>query len=294
MDRCRRPTRRLDEVAVIRRCPRGDRGTWRRWVVVCALERAAPASTAPGRCCSSERSPRPSCSSRRASCHSTHSVRARTRSAISGRSGHSSSATFAACALHAVRTVTAPGRSELSVRWVEPGRWATRAIVVVAAAFAFLVVPTRTQSEGEFTRRDVWPVMAAVRSQLSAAEQAGTVLVETQHVPFPDYFSWPIMTELDRQGIEFVVDTSDAARQVGLRRRDTGSADVRLYLVFGDWATATFDGTPPDRLRRRWSRWVGGRSLRRGAGHLEHSRRLQTAADVRSPIPARPRTTVST
>lgn len=152
-------------------------------------------------------------------------------------------ATFAATAVHVLKSLTLLERWGAVALRFAPGRWATPAIVAFAATFAVLTVPTRTWSEGEFTRRDVWPVSAALRSQLGAVEQGRIVLVESDQVPFPDYFSWAIMSELDRQGIEFVVDTTDAARQVGPRRYDTGSADMRLYVAVDEWSRATFAGT---------------------------------------------------
>ena len=153
------------------------------------------------------------------------------------------SATFAAPVLQTVKSLTLPGHWGRGAGGLATGRVATPVIVAFAAVFACLTVPTHSWSEGDFTRRDVWPVTAALRSQLAAVEHVGTVLVETEHVPFPDYFSWAIMAELDRQGVEFVVDTTDAALQVGQRRYDNGTAEARLYVALGDWATATFDGT---------------------------------------------------
>lgn len=152
-------------------------------------------------------------------------------------------ATFAGSAVFAVRALNPPARWGPAARWIAPGRWVSPAVVLFAGVLAILTVPTRTRSEGEFTRRDVWPVAAEIRSQVAAVEQAGTVLVETERLPFTDYFTWVIMAELDRQGIDFVADTKPAVLQVGEQRNDDGTADVRLYVVFGEWAAATFDGT---------------------------------------------------
>jgi hypothetical protein len=99
-------------------------------------------------------------------------------------------------------------------------------------------------------------VVAELRSQVSRLEAPGTVLVEPGP-PFFDYYTWAIMAELDRRGIDFVVGDETTVSQVGPRRRDDGSASARLFVIVGPDADVTPSGARqvayvdggPDRLR---------------------------------------------
>jgi len=92
--------------------------------------------------------------------------------------------------------------------------------------FAALTMPSRPQPAIGGTNRDVWPVVAELRRQLSELPPTGPVVVETAGVPFPD----AVRAELSRRGVSFQIGAEVQVRQLGEARRVDGSGAGRLLV----------------------------------------------------------------
>jgi hypothetical protein len=108
--------------------------------------------------------------------------------------------------------------------------------VATAALAAALTIPVRAQVDGVSTNRDLWPSVEELRAQLAGYRTNGTVLVETDGLPFPDYYSHAVLAELSRRGVPFQVTTDTMVAQLGDRRRADGSTSEVLVVRQGPHA----------------------------------------------------------
>jgi hypothetical protein len=121
-------------------------------------------------------------------------------------------------------TLTRTGRATLA---------GALALVTVLAALA---VPYRNGAVGPRSFDYAMPVMRELAPQLDALRSEGTVLFDYHGMRFGEPYSTPVLLELARRGVEFVVDTPGLARQVGESRRPDGPVDARIYLIEGSGA----------------------------------------------------------
>jgi hypothetical protein len=80
-------------------------------------------------------------------------------------------------------------------------------------------------------------VMASIDRQLDAVELDGPVLfaaADLRQMSLYEPYSTPMMLEMERRGIGFVVDDPSQARQVGDSRLHPEEAKVRMVLLQGD------------------------------------------------------------
>jgi hypothetical protein len=137
-------------------------------------------------------------------------------------------------------------------------RWATAGFAVATVVLAVLNLPAHQQPTGPSADADTMPSLRALAAQLDSLEDAGTLYFDVTLLPFAEPHSGPLMLELQRRGIPFVLTDPVFIRQVGDGRRDRGTADARIYLVRGDGTqvvppgqrrVALVEGLDPDEHR---------------------------------------------
>lgn len=133
------------------------------------------------------------------------------------------------------------------VRRVSGAGGVRRAVVVltaVTAAVAVANLPTDNQRTGP--SRDDWaiPVVRELNRQMGVLEDEGTLLLDPEGTQFAEPFTGPVMAELQRRGIPFVVEDEVLVRQLGPSRRLAGDAQ-RLQVLQGPAALV-----PPAGSRR--------------------------------------------
>lgn len=87
---------------------------------------------------------------------------------------------------------------------------------------------------------DSWaiPIVRDLVSQLDPLEQADLILVDLSVIRFAEPFSTPVMLELERRGIDFVVDDDIAVGQLGVGRAQRRDDPVDLVVRIVDGAGA--------------------------------------------------------
>lgn len=123
--------------------------------------------------------------------------------------------------------------------WCGPRRWVTPALVSIAVVAGVANLATHRQPAGPSSDADAMPVMLAMASQLEDVEVEGPVLftaADLSRLPSYGPYSTPMMLEMDRRGVGFVVDDPSQARQVGESRLHPERATERLVLLQGDQA----------------------------------------------------------
>ena len=119
---------------------------------------------------------------------------------------------------------------------VRSSRTATR---VTAAATAAVVVLAAwnlpTHNVGAGPADDDWaiPVVRRINEQMVALEGEGPLVIDMRGIRFAEPYSGPVMAELQRRGIPFVVDDEGMVRQLGPSRR-AAPGDRRLLIREGD------------------------------------------------------------
>ena len=121
-----------------------------------------------------------------------------------------------------------------------PIAWA----VSVAAALVLSVatLPTYVANSGPVSQQQYVPAVQEMRRRLDPLEDAGTVLVDNTGLFFAEPYSWPLMAELARRGIEFEVETEGLSRHVGKARLADGDAELRVFMRVGADAAVTPPG----------------------------------------------------
>lgn len=111
-------------------------------------------------------------------------------------------------------------------------------LLVLAGAVLVLALPAHNPHTGPSA--DAWaiPIVRELVGQLDELEGSGLVLVDLSVIRFAEPYSTPVMLELQRRGVEFVVDEDIAIGQLGPSRgRDAGDAVAReLRIVDGEAA----------------------------------------------------------
>jgi hypothetical protein len=114
-----------------------------------------------------------------------------------------------------------------------PAVWAVT--VVTALVITVATLPTYVAESGPVTQHRYGSLVQSVRSSLDPIEDAGgQVLFDNASLVFAEPYSWPLLAELARRGIEFEVPTESISRHVGRRRLADGDAEWRVWFEFGD------------------------------------------------------------
>lgn len=137
------------------------------------------------------------------------------------------------------------------------------AMGVVLVVLVVLGIPARNAATGPSA--DAWaiPIVRELVSQLGPLDDAGLVLVDLSVIRFAEPYSTPVMLELERRGVPFVVDDPIAVGQLGVGRalRPGDTVDLVLRVVDGHGAESPEAG---------WERlaYVPGRTDRETAAVL--------------------------
>jgi hypothetical protein len=102
-------------------------------------------------------------------------------------------------------------------------------VVLAADAARVREVPTSGMSD-----RQAWSAVADLRRQVAALRTDAVVLVQTNGLAWPDYYSQPVLAELSEQGVPFQVTTEPMVTQLGRQRRPTTSATLCLVIRQGE------------------------------------------------------------
>ena len=121
--------------------------------------------------------------------------------------------------------------------------WWAAGAMLAGLVVAVLTVPTSTPTTGPVALRSAWPAVRALRSQMGALEDVGTILFDPTGLYYLEPYTWPLMAELERRGIPFVVD-GPAQRQLGgsHHRRgadNAGTVFVRVGAEAEQWPAGT-------------------------------------------------------
>ncbi len=141
------------------------------------------------------------------------------------------------------------GISRVAIAWAarRGGRIDTRVVTAVLAGLMLVVavanLPKTPSKSG--SAYDAWaiPVMQDIDPQMGSLSGKGPLLYDFRNMVFAEPYSTPIMAELQRRGIEFVVDEPGLARQLGPHRRFNGdNAKQRIFYRVGDAALEPIAG----------------------------------------------------
>lgn len=113
----------------------------------------------------------------------------------------------------------------------------TALTIVVAAS----TVPTYNVRSGPVADITASATMAEAGRQMAVLEDEGPLLIDIEGTQFAEPYTGPVMAELQRRGIPFVVDDEGMVRQLGETRRLKGDAQ-RLLFRQGDAASVTPPG----------------------------------------------------
>jgi hypothetical protein len=131
-----------------------------------------------------------------------------------------------------------------AARFARSPRARTGAVAVMAAAtvaFGLANLPTHNQHVGPSYNADAIPYVRDLQRQMVVLQGRGRLLFDARGVAFGEPWTAPVMAELDRRGIPFVVDDAGLVRQVGEGRRQDGPVDGVLMVRQGE---AALDGIP--------------------------------------------------
>jgi hypothetical protein len=117
---------------------------------------------------------------------------------------------------------------------------------IITVVFSLWNLPTYRAHAGPTADAFAMPVVRDLDSQMDGLEQYGPLLYDFSGVFFAEPYSTPIMAELQRRGIPFVVDVEGLVRQLGEERRYDGTnARYRIFYRWGEDA----ENTPPGATR---------------------------------------------
>jgi hypothetical protein len=112
------------------------------------------------------------------------------------------------------------------------------ALAAIAVVLGALALPTYNPQSGPTADAASGPVVRDLLSQLGPLDDAGAVWLDLRNERFAEPYSEPIMARLARAGVPFLVQGEGMVRQVGERRRFSGTADARIFLLEGDATNA--------------------------------------------------------
>jgi hypothetical protein len=129
-------------------------------------------------------------------------------------------------------------RADLTAR---PARRVAVGLVAVTALVAALNLPAHNVHAGPMADAYAIDVMKEAGPQMDALEHEGTILVDLDGIRFAEPYTGPVMAELRRRNIPFVVNDEGMVRQLGDHRRLHGDAQ-RLLFRQGNAALKTPEG----------------------------------------------------
>lgn len=118
-------------------------------------------------------------------------------------------------------------------------RCVVRGLVGAAIVLGAATLPTYRQPVGPSANTEAMAVMLAMAGALDGVVVDGPVLfaaADLRRMSLYEPYSTPMMLEMERRGIGFVVDDPSQARQVGETRLHPEEATVRMVLLEGDRA----------------------------------------------------------
>lgn len=122
-----------------------------------------------------------------------------------------------------------------------PDRWVAIVAAGVVVVVSALNLPTYNVQSGPTRDERAFEVMRRARPQMEALEGLGPILVDFEGIRFAEPYSGPIMAELQRRDIPFVVADEVLVRQLGESRRQEGPAR-RLVFRDGDQSANAIPG----------------------------------------------------
>jgi hypothetical protein len=164
-------------------------------------------------------------------------------------------------------------------------------------------LPALNQHVGPSDTAEAIPSVRALQRQMVSIEGRGRLLFDPRGVGFGEPWTGPVMAELGRRRIPFVVDDDVLVRQIGDRRRHDAPVDGVLTVRQGSAALAGIPGTERlalvrgldadderewSALRARIAGFLEGGHLRLNAdGHTAVERGLlpETARQIRAAAP---------
>ncbi len=121
----------------------------------------------------------------------------------------------------------------------------TTVVTVVAAGFVLVLsaVNLPAHNVGAGPSDDAWaiPVVRELGERMEALEGEGPLLIDMRGIRFAEPYSGPVMAELQRREIPFVVDDEGMVRQLGPSRR-AGPDAQRLFIREGEAARTMAPG----------------------------------------------------
>lgn len=121
------------------------------------------------------------------------------------------------------------------LREVPRGAWVRMGL---AGGLLLLALPAHNPRTGPSA--DAWaiPIVRDLVGQMDELDGSGLVLVDLSVIRFAEPYSTPVMLELERRGVEFVVDDEIAIGQLGPRRAHDAGDDVVRELRIVDGGAA--------------------------------------------------------
>jgi hypothetical protein len=109
---------------------------------------------------------------------------------------------------------------------------------VLAGALLLLALPAHSPHTGPSA--DAWaiPIVRDLVGQMDEIDGSGRVLVDLSVIRFAEPYSTPVMLELQRRGVEFVVDDDIAVGQLGPNREREADDDLVRELRIVDGVAA--------------------------------------------------------
>jgi hypothetical protein len=113
-----------------------------------------------------------------------------------------------------------------------------RALPVVVLVLLLLALPAHNPRTGPSADEWAIPIVRDLVDQMDEVDGSGLVLVDLSVIRFAEPYSTPVLLELQRRGVEFVVDDQIAVGQLGPAREHAADDDVdrELRIVDGDAA----------------------------------------------------------
>jgi hypothetical protein len=119
---------------------------------------------------------------------------------------------------------------------------AIAAFAVVTFAFALATIPEYAPDGSGNADRAIVASVRDLNRQMGAVAGKGTILFDPGGLPIFEPYTTALQAELQRRGIDYVVDVPGLLRQLGDHHADHGQAKVRLFVRVGDAALAQQPG----------------------------------------------------